>query len=219
MSFPVHWQGKPLKTPAGNELCVPAQALAEAIEAEWAVVKAAPQRGQIPLTQYSNTAIDHVAPAREGALRGWLSHAETDLLCYRAGEPLPLKQRQEAVWQPLLDWVQDETGAKMAVLAGVMPQPQPTEAIAALRRMAEKLDDFHLMALAQAGGLLGSAVLALALVRGRVDVTGALAAALLDEIFQSEQWGEPEELTRRRDDLTRELTELHRFLCLLREKV
>ncbi len=153
--------------------------------------------------------------ARAGALEGWLSHARSDVLCHRADHPEELVKRQRDVWQPLLDWAERETGARLVPSTGVMPCDPSVEALDALRRTVEPLDDFRLMALSQAAGLLGSAVLALAFVRGHIHVTTALAASLLDELYQSERWGEPEELTRRRDDLTSELEMLARFRSLL----
>lgn len=211
----VLWQERALLTPRGVPVIVPTEALAQAVAAEWAVVKKVPQASQIPLSQYVNTTLDHIRSARDGALEGWLSHARSDLLCHRADQPPELIKRQQTVWQPLLDWAERDTGARLVVGVGVMPIPQPPDALDALRRAAEQLDDFRLMALAQSAGLLGSAVLALALVRGYIPTTTALAASLLDELHQSERWGEPEELTRRRDDLTAELETLARFLALL----
>jgi len=71
------------------------------------------------------------------------------------------------------------------------------------------------LALAQAAGLFGSAVLALALLTGRLNYQQAMELSLLDELFQSEQWGEPEELKEKRDGLEKELSELAQFISLL----
>ena len=215
-------KGNPLTTPAGREMAVPTAALCAAIEAEWADVQGAtkhgqgvPKHGQIPLTRYVNTVLDHIAQAREGAVNGWLSHAESDLLCPRAEAPVDLVARQDRVWQPYLDWLREETGVTLEVTLGLMPHRQSPAVLAVLRQHGEQLDDFRLLVLSQATSLLGSAVLALAFVCKRVDVEAALGAALLDELYQSERWGEPEELVIRRDDLSRELGELSRFLLLL----
>jgi len=215
MSFIPQRAGKDLKTPQGVPMAVPTQQLADAISSEWAQIKGLPKREQIPLTQYANTAIDHTAPNRDGAIKAFLGHAEGDLLCYRADEPPALAARQAQLWQPLLDWARATYGADLAVFIGLMPQSQNPAALTALRQQAEALDDFKLLALAQAAGLFGSAVLALALLTGRLNYQQAMELSLLDELFQSEQWGEPEELKEKRDGLEKELSELAQFINLL----
>jgi chaperone required for assembly of F1-ATPase len=215
MTYIPERNGKPMLTPKGAVLELPTQELAEAIKAEWADVKGLPKRGQIPLTQYANTAIDHIAPAQEAALGGFLSHAHSELLCYRALEPKALVQRQAERWQPWLDWVKAETGAEFAVFAGVVPQKQNPEAIAALRGAVIALDPFALLALSQAAGLTGSAVLAYAFYKRQLDYVELMDYALLDELYQSEQWGEPDELKEKREDLKLELTQLAKFMQFL----
>ncbi len=209
-------KGKPLSTPKGAPLAVPSSELAQAIEVEWADVGGIlPRRGQIPLTQYVNTAIDHISPALDAARGGFLSHANSELLCYRAEEPKELLARQTAYWQPWLDWVKTETGADFLVFNGIMPQKQSPEALAALRMAIQHLDAFHLLALSQAAGLTGSAILGLAMLKQHLSPSQVLELALLEEIYQSETWGEPEELRAKRDDLLSELEQLHRFITLL----
>jgi chaperone required for assembly of F1-ATPase len=216
MSFIPQRNGKPLTTPKGVPLAVPTEKLAKAIEAEWADVKGiVPKRGQIPLTQHANTALDHITAAPEAALGGFLSHAQSDLLCYRATDPKDLVQRQGERWQPWLDWIRGETGADFAVFSGLMPQKQKPEALEALRQATQALDPFHLLVLSQAAGLTGSAVLAYAFYKRQLDYVELMEYALLDELFQSEQWGEPEELKQQREDLRLELAQLSQFMNLL----
>ena len=58
-----------------------------------------------------------------------------------------------------------------------------------MHALALDLDDFGLSALAHAAGLFGSAVLALALQRGRLSGQAAHDLARLDEAWQEKQWG------------------------------
>lgn len=216
VSFIPQRKGKPMTTPKGLPLAVPTQALAQAIEAEWSAVQGiVPKKHQIPMTQYANTAIDHIAPAPQAALAGVISDAHSDLLCYREDKDKALAARQHTHWQPWLDWVKTQSGADLAVFTGLMPQTQRPEAVAALGRMLEGLEPFRLLALSQAAGLTGSAVLALAWLRGELDAQELFQLATLDEAYQIEQWGEPEELAEKRADLRRELTELTRYRDLL----
>lgn len=216
MSHVPQRKGKPLHTPKGLALAVPTLALAQAIETEWAAVQGiVPKKHQIPMTQYANTAIDHIAPAPQAALAGVLSHAHSDLLCYREDKDKALAARQNTHWQPWLDWAKTQSGADFAVFTGLMPQTQPREAVAALARILEELEAFRLLALSQAAGLTGSAVLALAWLRREFDAQELFQLATVDESYQIERWGEPEELAAQRADLRRELIELTRYRDLL----
>lgn len=214
------WQplrnGKPMFTPAGRPLVAPSRDLAEAIAAEWADVKGLVHRSKIPFTQYLNTALDHVAPAPEAAVAGFLSHAESDTLCFRAEEPKALNERQAAEWDPLLDWLEGEIKFRPFVFTGLTGMKQDQDVIRALRAVAEQYEPLRLLALSQAAGLLGSATLAYAVLMGRLTMPEALRLSMLEELFQSEQWGEPEEMRERREDLQTELTQLAQFIALLR---
>lgn len=212
---PVH-QGKPMHTPAGHEMLVPTKALAEAIAAEWAGIKGPVHRSKIPFTQYVNTAIDHVQPAADAAVGGFLSHAESDTLCFRVEEPKALQERQAAAWDPLLDWLEGLIGFRPFVFTGLTGMKQDQDVIKALRVIGAGYDPMHLLALSQAAGLLGSATLALAVLKGRLAMDEALRLSMLEELFQSEEWGEPEEMRVRREDLRRELDQLAQFIALLR---
>lgn len=213
------WQpqhnGKPLSTPAGQPMVVPTEGLASAISAEWADVKKLVHRSKIPLTQYANTAIDHVRTAPEAAAAGFLSHAESDALCFRVIEPKDLNERQAREWDPLLDWLESLISFRPFVFTGLTGMKQDQDVIKALRGLALEYDSFRLLALSQAAGLLGSATLALAVLKGRLTVDEALRLSMLEELFQSEQWGEPEEMRVRREDLQLELRQLAGFIALL----
>ena len=80
---------------------------------------------------------------------------------------------------------------------GVSYQAQPAETLARMEAAALALDDFHLAALAFAGALFGSSILALAVLRGQISANEAFDLARIDEAFQEEQWGLDEEAAAR----------------------
>ena len=82
--------------------------------------------------------------------------------------------------------------------------------------VVEGLDDMMLAGLQNATSALGSLVLALALMEGRVSAEEAYAAAQLDETFQIEQWGEDAEATARRAALKADILATRRFLDLVK---
>ena len=81
--------------------------------------------------------------------------------------------------------------------SGVVHRPQPPETLAKVAALAAGMDDFALAGVAFAAALFGSAVLALALWRGRLGGAAAFAASRVDETFQEDQWGADAEATAR----------------------
>ncbi len=211
----IHLDGRPVNTPAKARLVVPNAALAAALAEEWNAQAETVDPDAMPLTQLANTTIDRVAHQRDAVRSGLLAYAETDLLCYRAEQPAALVERQNAVWQPLLDWAALEFDAPLAVTQGVLPARQPQASLDALAGTIAGCDDFHLAALSHAAALQGSIVLALALWKARITAAEAFNAAHLDDLYQQEVWGADTEATARLDRLRADLAATDRFLRLI----
>ncbi|PZW43152.1 chaperone required for assembly of F1-ATPase [Humitalea rosea] len=190
--FGINLDARPLRLPGGAPLTVPGLRLAEALALEWHSVGATKQTeftwDSLPLTRLVGTVQDRIAPDPEPTIAAIAVYGETDLLCYRAEEP-KLRTRQEAAWDPLLDWARDTLQAPLAVTQGVMPVPQPSASLRALRAAVGAEDPWGLAALGVLVPALGSLVLGLAVLRGRIGAAEAIACALVDESFQQEFWG------------------------------
>ncbi len=190
--------GRPIKTPAKLSLVMPNAALAAAIAAEWEAQETEIRPAAMPLTRLASTAIDRVAPQRAEIVRQIADYAATDLVCYRAAHPPELAARQEAVWQPLLDWAVRRYDAPLEIAVGVIPIGQPAASLRAFADAVAEHDDWALAALHLVTGACGSLVIALALSEDRLDAAAAFAAAELDESFHIDAWGEDEEQAVRR---------------------
>jgi chaperone required for assembly of F1-ATPase len=208
--------GRPLKTPAKRDLTVPSATLATAIADEWNVQADNIRPAEMPLTQLANTAIDRVMPQRALIVQQIAEYAGTDLVCYRATHPPQLAARQQAEWQPLLDWAVLRYDAPLEVTAGVIPIAQPATSLHAFAAAVAEHDDFVLAALHVVTAACSSLVIALALIEGRLDAEDAFAASQLDESFQIENWGEDAEQAQRRRVLADDTAAAARFLSLLR---
>jgi chaperone required for assembly of F1-ATPase len=214
--YGVALDGRPIKTPAKQNLTVPSTALATAIAEEWEAQQGDIRPAEMPLTRLASTAIDRVMPQRVAIVQQIADYAGTDLVCYRAMRPPELAARQHAVWQPLVDWAALRYDAPLAVTAGVIPKSQPTASLRAFAAAVAAQDDFALAALHVATGACGSLIIALALLEARLDAAEAFAASQLDESFQIEAWGEDEEQTRRRRALAADIAAAAQFVSLLR---
>jgi chaperone required for assembly of F1-ATPase len=131
-------------------------------------------------------------------------------------QPEELALRQQALWQPLVDWATLHYDAPLTVTTGILPQDQPASALAALKSTVAHLDPLTLTGLHGAVAACGSLVLGLALLAGRITVAEAWEAAQLEEAWQVEHWGEDEEAATRRAGLRADLEAAARYLRLLR---
>ena len=208
--------GRGVRTPAGAPLVVPGEALARALAAEWEAQDGDIRPDTMPLTRLAGTAVDRIGPAREAVVAQARAYAATDLLCYRAESPADLVARQEADWQPLLDWAAETYGARLVVTTGVTPVEQPPSAVDALAAAVAALDDLELTAVAAAVAACGSLVVALALAAGRIDAERAFAVSQLDETHQMERWGEDAEAVARRRHVRADIEAVAKFIALAR---
>jgi chaperone required for assembly of F1-ATPase len=145
--FAITLDDKRLKSPAQRELELPTHALAMAIRREWAEQGDAIQPRSMPMMQLASTLTDRVKPQRDAVVEALLRYGGSDLLCYRADRPETLVMRQDAVWQPLIDWIAVEHSAELTVTRGMMPVSQPKAALDALAACVAAHADAHLTAM------------------------------------------------------------------------
>ena len=185
----IELDGRPVRTPKKAVFAVPAVALAEAIAGEWRRQGEDIEPESMPLSRLANTAIDLVAGQRGAVVDNLARYGGTDLLCYRAGEPEDLVQRQEQLWSPWLDWADTEYGARLVTTDGIGHIAQDEAALASLHRAVDSHDIMELAAMNDLVTIAGSLVLALAVSAGALDVAMAWAAVRLDNDYQAERWG------------------------------
>ena len=214
-AFLVLRDDKPMRTPAKRTLAVPSRALAQAIAAEWAAQGDCIAPEKMPLTTLANSAIDGVAGREALVLDDIARYAACDLLCYRAAEPAALVRRQSEAWDGVLAWAGGALGVRFRIATGLMPLAQPENVRRAIGDALGSFDAFGLAAVHIITTLTGSALLALALARGRLTVEHAWAAAHVDEAFQIEGWGEDGEARARHQHRWRVMQAASRTLELL----
>ncbi len=210
--FQVMLDDRPLRSPGQRPLILRHRALADAVAAEWRDQGGAIESLTMPMMSLAATASDRVAPCRAFVIDAITSYGETDLLCYRADQPDDLVRLQNRTWQPLLDWCEKVIEAPFRVTAGIMPLRQPAAAVAAIRRQVACYDDLPMTGLYELAAGSGSVVIALAVTEGRIGVEEGIEAALLDEDYQIQRWGEDAEAASRRRSLCRDMRAAARFL-------
>ncbi len=226
-TFRVTVNGRPATTPRGNALVMPTHALAETIAAE---IREDPRRlagkgiedpAAAPNFRIAAGALDVIkgeTGARAALVRDLAAYGDTDLVCFRAEGPDTLSAREAEHWDPLCAWFGKRFGVPLAVTCGVVAAPQAPAVGSALDALLAGLDDFRLAALALATRAAGSVVIGVALVEGEIDAEAAFAAAVLEETWQAEKWGEDTEAARTRAVKRLDLAQAARFVELLMEE-
>jgi chaperone required for assembly of F1-ATPase len=194
--FAVRLDGRSPKSPGGVPLVLPTRPLADLVAGEWAAQQEFILLAAMPATRLAFTALEKTAGVRAGLADEFARYAGSDALCYFADQPDELIARQTRSWEPVLAWGEGE-GLIFERASGIVHRAQPAPTLARARELAEALDDFQLIALLSATSLFGSALLALAVQRGRLTGEEAHDLARLDEAFQEERWGVDEEAAER----------------------
>ena len=212
--FAIALDDKPVRTPARHALTAPTKEIAKAIAAEWDAQIEIIDPMTMPLTRLANSVIDAVADRLEAVTDDIANYFRSDMLFYRAGHPEALVAKEAAHWDPVLFWAAEALGAHFILAEGIVHVRQPDSAVAAARA-ALPADPWLIAALHMVTTLTGSALLALALLRGVMDEDQVWAAAHVDEDWNSEQWGIDEEVAARRAARRRDFAAAARVLSAM----
>ena len=211
---------KTMRIPGGTELRVETRSLAEAIAAEWQAAGGGKggemTMDDVPLTRLAGTALDRIAPDPAMVADALATYAETDVLCYRAPQPLPLVHRQARSWQPWLDWLAQTHGARLQPTEGIAMLTQDPQALSIVCEVLLGQSASMLAGLGLAVPALGSVVLGLALAEGALGAQAAHELAHLDEMYQEEQWGQDPWTMSRRANVAKDIALAARFMALAR---
>ena len=191
--FGIALDGRPVKTPAKRLLAVPTRALAQAIAEEWDAQEDKIDPRSMPFTRTANAAIDKVATQKPEVADMLAAYGDSDLLCYRAEAPEELVARQAEQWDPLLDWAEEELGARLQARSGVMHAPQSPDALNQLSKRVHAMDCFALAGFHDLVSLSGSLILGFAAAQDVKTPAEIWDISRLDEIWQAELWGADDE--------------------------
>jgi chaperone required for assembly of F1-ATPase len=195
--FSITLDGKPIRTPSRHPLAAPTRGIAEAMAAEWDAQKEIIDPTTMPLTRLANSVIDAVASRVEAVADDVAKYFHSDMLFYRAGHPEALVALEAEHWDPVLFWAAKTLGAHFILAEGIVHVRQPDQAVAAARAVLPD-DPWSIAALHVVTTVTGSALLALALLRGALDEDQVWAAAHVDEDWNIAQWGIDGEVAARR---------------------
>ncbi len=195
--YAVRLDDKPVRTPARRVLAAPTLPLAQAVATEWQAQRETIDPAQMPLTRLANAIIDGVVDRPRPVAAEIEKYLACDLLFYRADSPPELVARQVRFFDPILSWAGEAFDARFKSAEGINHVAQPEYALTAVG-VAIPEDPWRLGAVHAVTTLTGSALIALAMARGRLSAEAAWQAANVDEDWNMEQWGRDELALERR---------------------
>ncbi len=157
-----------------------------------------------------NKAVHEIVNYREDIEIKLLEFAKTDLLFFWS-EKNDLYLRQKKEWQPILDWVEDTLLVKINTTSK-LDVPNNEELQNSLKGLFVKMTEKELACYYAAALNMKSVLLALALVKGKIDAKEAGKLSYLEELWQNEMWGNDEEAIKRRKERCDELVEIESYL-------
>ena len=207
--------GKPVRTPKRAPLILINDKLAAAVADEWRAQGEKVDPHSMPCTGLSNAAIDIIAPDPESFAASLTAYADTDALCYRSAEPPELIARQNAAWNPMIEWARRRYDVSFTLVTGIIHLPQPVPSVERLTIEIVARNPFELAGLAPIVTISGSLIAALALYEKDISAARVFDICHLDELWQVEKWGEDHLGTQTREAHRAEFMSAARFLALL----
>jgi chaperone required for assembly of F1-ATPase len=203
--FAIKLDGRGARTPGKNVLSLPTHLAASIVAREWNEQVGVINPHLMPATRIVNTALDGVSTMMTEVGTEIADFAGSDLVCYRAADPPGLVRLQDQHWNPVTDWARDILRARFVLALGIIHARQSPEALAKVEVAVTAYNDpVALACLHVLTTLSGSCLIALMAASGAASGETAWQAAVVDDTWNIQLWGQDEEaairMIRRKDE-------------------
>lgn len=188
--------GRMLITPNKSPMVLPSKLVALAVAAEWERQGKYIRPTSMPFNSLATCAIDGYGPAsnveiRQKHFEDLFKFIPTDTVCYRDSSVPGLRDRQDRILDPILEWVKDHYGISLEKVQGFSTIDSMTDStVRILQEEIFRLSPWQLASMDSVVKLSKSYIVGLALIHGRLTAQQVFSAARVEEEFQIEQWGE-----------------------------
>ena len=214
-TFQVLLDNKILKTPMKKDLRFLNYQIASETSKEWDIEGTIINIDGMIFYGLVSTAIDKISKNRNLFINQILSFIDTDLICYRTDAPNELVQLQNQKWDPIISMIEKYTGFSLETFTGIMPSKQEKGVHLKVKQLVNQFSDLEISALHRITNVTGSVFLSLCILKGDLHKNHAFELSFLDELWQAENWGNEEEASKKRDNISLELNRLIYFVdCL-----
>lgn len=209
--------GRAVKTPLKKPFLIPCESLVDDIVSEWRSQGESIQPETMPYTQFLFTTLDHIQPNPAVFIDQCKLFIDTDTILFFDPDTPDLLVRQNTEWLPTLLWVERHIGIaplKQNHITGVGAQPPEIHQF--FEDLWSSYDAYAMFTAQYLMGLTGSPFLTLGLMEGYLSPEKTFERAFLEELYQSEQWGEDPQASRILQEKKADIETVHRFFVLTR---
>jgi len=203
---------KKLKTPLKNELVLSNYLMAKEVLKEWDQSSDIIKTDDLVFYGLLSTAIDRVREEKNSYINDIINFIDTDLICYRADNPIDLVSFQNKHWDPVIILIEKYINNNVGVFKGVMPSQQNSKVHHKIKNLVVGLNDVQISVLHRITNLIGSVFLALCILKKDLSNKQAFELSFLDELWQAENWGYEEDASAKRKKIRTELNRLILFI-------
>ncbi len=138
--------------------------------------------------------IDKVRDDKNFYLEKIFGYIDTDLICYRAESPPELVNFQNKYWDPVFQKLYLSYDLKIKKFVGIIPQDQSKDSKKTFKKHLKNLNEVEISCLYKLTQMMGSALLSFSLLKNLFSQRYIFYCSILDERWQSIQWGEIDEI-------------------------
>jgi chaperone required for assembly of F1-ATPase len=182
-----------------------------AIMLEWEAQGKVMDLHTMPLTRLLIGCVECNASEQMRLIREITAYAEGDALRYHATQGSVLQHKQAALWMPWLAWGQAQFHVAWIYTHDVMPMPLNAALSSAVTYWLQQQSTEAVVALYALTSLLGSFLMAAALMMDVCSSEEAMSVAWLEHDHQIEAWGAEYELVEKREGALAEVQAIHQF--------
>lgn len=189
-NYEICLDGKKVKTPKRQVLTVPTKPLALAVAQEWTAQEKNIKTQDMHLTGLCITCLDNpVYKTEQSLIQSIKRYLDNDCLLFFQNEPEGLKELQQKMWTPVIDWTNGYFGTKLEPSESLIGPEIPTDSRDRFERYLATYDFWRLMGLEYGAESIKSLLLTLATTRAVLTVSDAVRLGALETQFQTSRWG------------------------------
>uniref|UniRef100_H2ZQP5 ATP synthase mitochondrial F1 complex assembly factor 2 n=1 Tax=Ciona savignyi TaxID=51511 RepID=H2ZQP5_CIOSA len=188
--FEINLDNRKLRTPNGNIVKLPTEALAHSVSIEWNSQKNVLKLDQMPMTTLCFSAVENVGtvPA-ESLVSSCLKYLHTDTLLCRMNEPPEFDQLQTEKWDPMIQWLKQRHNVDVTPSSGFALPVISGDAEPVLSRYLLSYNYWSVIGFERMVSTLKSLILPLALIDREISVEEAVSLSRLEQEYQISKWG------------------------------
>ncbi len=123
-----------------------------------------------------------------------------------------VKKEQQEKWLPILKWVDDTLNTRFKQTTSLETDTSGKTAATELKKYLDNLSDKELTSFYVAALNMRSVLLAVAMIKGRINATEAFELSELEELYQARKWGSEPVAEARRNSIKDSLISAEKYL-------